>query len=303
MNEIEDRFYGALLGLACGDALGTTVEFSPRGSFAKVTGMTGGGPFHLKPGQWTDDTSMALCLAESFAEKRAFDPVDQMTRYLNWWQWGYLSSTGTCFDIGNTVRTALSKFQSSGDPFSGDSTYESAGNGSLMRLAPVAMFGFSNPATITKLAGDSSRTTHGAAEAIESCQLLALIIYGCLMGEEKHTLLDKIEFTFYQPKVNALSKGSFLAKKYEEIKGTGYCIDSLEAALWCFFNTNSYKEAVLSAVNLGDDADTTGAIAGQLAGAFYGSKAIPMEWREVIAMREDIEAIALQLYSHSAEKC
>lgn len=109
-----ERYRGALLGLACGDAVGTTVEFQPRGSFEPLTDMIGGGPFRLKPGQWTDDTSMALCLAESLLNKNAFDAVDQMGRYLNWWQWGYLSSTGGCFDIGMTVSQALERYQHTG---------------------------------------------------------------------------------------------------------------------------------------------------------------------------------------------
>jgi ADP-ribosyl-[dinitrogen reductase] hydrolase len=124
-----DRYQGTLLGLACGDAVGTTVEFCPRGSFSPVTDMTGGGPFGLEAGQWTDDTSMALCLAESLLEKDAFDPLDQMGRYLNWWRWGYLSSTGRCFDIGMTVRSALARYESTGEPYSGSSDPQSAGNG------------------------------------------------------------------------------------------------------------------------------------------------------------------------------
>jgi ADP-ribosyl-[dinitrogen reductase] hydrolase len=145
---LKSRYMGALVGLACGDAVGMAVEFSPRGSFQLVTGMIGGGPFGLKPGQWTDDTSMALCLAESLLSKGAFDPADQMTRYLNWWHWGYLSSTGDCFDIGMTVQRALAHFQISGDPFSGSLDPASAGNGSLMRLAPVVLFAYPDLQTL-----------------------------------------------------------------------------------------------------------------------------------------------------------
>lgn len=299
MKEIKDRFVGALIGLACGDAVGTTVEFSPRGSFPPVTGIAGGGPFQLKPGQWTDDTSMALCLAESLVERNAFDPKDQMARYLNWWQWGYFSSTGACFDIGGTVRAALADFQNSGHPYAGSSDPESAGNGSLMRLAPVSMFGFRSPELIPKLAADSSRTTHGAAEAIECCQLLAILIYRCLSGHPKQGLLTELGHQFYQASVRALSEGAFSSKAYSELKGSGYCVQSLEAALWCFFNTESFAEAVLAAVNLGDDADTTGAITGQLAGAYYGASAVPAEWVSQLAMREDIEALASRLYVQS----
>ena len=134
-----DRFRGCLLGLACGDAVGTSVEFMPRGSFLPVMDMIGGGPFNLQPGKWTDDTSMALCLAESLLKKGCFDAVDQMERYLNWWTSGYLSSTGVCFDIGLTVRQALADFQRNGDPYAGSTDRYSAGNGSLMRLAPVVL--------------------------------------------------------------------------------------------------------------------------------------------------------------------
>ena len=137
---LSERYRGSLLGLACGDAVGTTVEFQPRGAFAPMTDMVGGGPFGLAPGQWTDDTSMALCLAESLLNQGGFDARDQMGRYLNWWQWGYLSSIGHCFDIGMTVWQALARFQRTGEPFAGSTDPQSAGNGSLMRLAPVPLF-------------------------------------------------------------------------------------------------------------------------------------------------------------------
>jgi hypothetical protein len=136
---LRERYRGALLGLAVGDALGTTLEFKAPGTFKPVTDMVGGGPFGLKPGQWTDDTSMALCLAESLIEKRGFDPKDQMDRYCRRWKEGYLSSTGTCFDIGITVRTALAHYLRTGEPFAGSTDPFTAGNGSLMRLAPVPL--------------------------------------------------------------------------------------------------------------------------------------------------------------------
>lgn len=300
MNSLEEKFVGALIGLACGDAIGTTVEFSPRGSFKPVTGMFGGGPFQLKPGQWTDDTSMALCLAESLVGKSAFDPKDQMVRYLNWWQWGYFSSTGSCFDIGNTVRASLVEFQNTGDPYAGSPDPASAGNGSLMRLAPIVMFGFKTPEHLPLLAANSSRTTHGAAEAIECCQLFSLVVHRAFSGIQKQELLSGAMHSFHQSKVRELATGAFLEKPYSELVGSGYCVQSLEAALWCFFNTASFEEAVLAAVNLGDDADTTGAITGQLAGAFYGAAAIPSEWVGTLAMRSDIEALARQLYAKYA---
>jgi hypothetical protein len=138
--EIIDRYRGALLGLACGDALGTTLEFESSGTFKPVTDIVGGGPFGLKPGEWTDDTTMALCLAENLIECNGFDPADQMTRYLRWYREGNLSSNGRCFDIGNTTRDALTRFERTGEPYSGSTDKYSAGNRSIMRLAPVPLF-------------------------------------------------------------------------------------------------------------------------------------------------------------------
>ena len=134
-----DRFRGCLLGLATGDALGTALEFKQPGTFTPIDDMIGSGPFGLKPGQWTDDTSMALCLATSLIETGGFDPLDQMQRYVRWFREGYMSSTGECFDIGNTTHDALSHFERFGDPFAGSTNPNAAGNGSLMRLAPVPM--------------------------------------------------------------------------------------------------------------------------------------------------------------------
>ncbi|WP_255206196.1 ADP-ribosylglycohydrolase family protein [Janthinobacterium sp. BJB401] len=296
---LHDRYLGAMLGLACGDAVGTTVEFSPRGSFAPLTDMTGGGPFGLQLGQWTDDTSMALCLAESLVLKGAFDPADQMVRYLNWWQWGYLSSTGTCFDIGGTVRDALASFQETGNPWSGSTAPDTAGNGSLMRLVPVVLFAYPDVAAAVACAADSSRTTHAAPEAVESCQLFAALLCGALTGTAKEALMGSIAYRPAEPKLRELASGSFIGKTEQQIRGTGYCVESLEAALWCFFNTDSLEEAVLRAVNLGEDADTTGAIVGQLAGAYYGAQAIPARWLDVLAMRGDIEELADNLFERA----
>ncbi len=296
MISTHERYVGAMLGLACGDAIGTTVEFSPRGSFTPVTDMTGGGPFALKPGQWTDDTSMALCLAESLLTKGCFDPADQMGRYLNWWRWGYLGATGSCFDIGMTVRDALARFEASGNPYSGSTDANSAGNGSLMRLAPVILFAHGDLENVHKYAADSSRTTHGAAEAVESCQLFGEIISAALSGKPKQALLKDLQFKPLLAKTAAIASGAFLEKSENEIVGSGYCIASLEAALWCFFKTDTFEDAVLRAANLGDDADTTAAIVGQIAGAFYGAGAIRADWIEKLSMRAEIEEMAVNLY-------
>jgi ADP-ribosyl-[dinitrogen reductase] hydrolase len=180
-----ERYQGCLLGLACGDAVGTTVEFRTRGSFEPVTDMVGGGPFGLTAGEWTDDTSMALCLAASLVHCEGFNAVDQMNRYCNWRSVGYMSSTGNCFDIGLTVSGALTRYLASGDPFAGDPDPRTAGNGALMRLAPVPMFWAASAQATWRQAGESTRTTHGAQEAVECSQLFALQLRAALLGESK----------------------------------------------------------------------------------------------------------------------
>lgn len=299
---LSERYRGSLLGLACGDAVGTTVEFRPRGTFAPLTDMTGGGPFGLEPGQWTDDTSMALCLAESLLSKDGFDAADQMGRYLDWWQWGYLSSTGRCFDIGSTVRQALSRYQETGNPFAGSTDPQTAGNGSLMRLAPVALFYYPSVERVVASSAESSRTTHAAPEAVECCRFLGLALATALSGAPKATLLDLGGYGFREPAVSRIAAGSFLRKSRDEITGSGYAVASLEAALWCFHHTSSFEAAVLEAANLGDDADTTAAITGQLAGAHYGVEQIPQHWLRRLCRRTEIEATADALFQAATSR-
>jgi ADP-ribosylglycohydrolase len=186
------RFRGSLIGLACGDAVGTTIEFARPGSFAPIEDMVGGGPFRLEAGEWTDDTSMALCLATGLVEQQAFDPVDQMQRYVRWWREGYLSSNGRCFDIGNTVRAALHRFEETGEPCCGSTDPNTAGNGSLMRLAPVPLFFSRHPQRAIEAAAESSRTTHAAATAVDACRYFAGLIAGALAGCGKDELLSPL---------------------------------------------------------------------------------------------------------------
>jgi ADP-ribosyl-[dinitrogen reductase] hydrolase len=293
-----DRFRGCLLGLAVGDAVGTTVEFRPRGSFAPLTDMVGGGPFRLEPGQWTDDTSMALCLATSLVERGGFDPADQMERYCEWYLSGYLSSTGRCFDIGNTVRTALDRYRQSGDPFSGSTHPRSAGNGSLMRLAPVPMFYHRDRAQALHYCAESSRTTHGATECLEACRLFGDMLLQALGGAEKrHILRAGRADDFASPAIKAIARGAHEQKIPAMIRGSGYVVECLEAALWCFLATDSFEQAILAAANLGDDADTTAAVCGQVAGAHYGESGIPAHWLGRLTMRDEIGDLAERLFS------
>ena len=339
MSEVtaRDRFRGCLLGLAAGDALGTTLEFKKPGTFEPIDDMIGGGPFHLKSGQWTDDTSMALCLAESLIEMDGFDPMDQMQRYVRWWREGYLSSTeGPAFDIGTTVRSALSRFERTGEPYAGSTDSNSAGNGSLMRLAPVPMYFAGDAEEAIDRSAESSRTTHGVAEAVDACRYFAGLLVDALKGVDKDTLLAPRycpveglwERSPLAEKIAEVADGSFkdrnppdcffedmsylsektrLSLKSEshedtsKIKGTGYVVESLEAALWAFHKSSDFRDGALLAVNLGDDADTTGAIYGQIAGAYYGVEAIPESWRERLTMVAEITAIADTIYDHARQ--
>ncbi len=302
--EMRDRYRGCLLGLAVGDAVGTTLEFARPGTFEPIKDMVGGGPFRLKPGQWTDDTSMALCLAESLIEKRGFDPIDQMERYVRWYRQGHLSSTGECFDIGNTVRKALLDFGRTQEPYCGPTDERSAGNGSMMRLAPVPLFYAREPQRAVEMAGDSSRTTHGASTCVDACRYFGGILVGLVNGASKEEVLSERycpvagywEANPLVKEIDEIAAGSFKHREPPVIKGSGYVVKSLEAALWAFHRTKSFQEGCLLAANLGDDADTTGAVYGQIAGAFYGESGIPASWKEKLALRETIESFADKLF-------
>ncbi len=296
------------MGLAAGDALGTTVEFRQPGTFAPVEDIVGGGHFGLNPGEWTDDTSMALCLAESLIERRGFDPADQLTKYVRWYREGHMSVTGKCFDIGGTTTDALERFERTGNPYSGSTDPGMVGNGSLMRLAPVPLFyarGATRPAEVMERSGESSRTTHGARTAVDACRYMGALIAGAVNGASKEDLLSER----YSPvgggywlehplvdEVNEVAAGSFKRREPPQIRGRGYVVASLEAALWAFNKGGSFREGCLLAVNLGEDADTTGAIYGQLAGAFYGEKGIPEPWRLRLAHRLLIEYLSERLF-------
>jgi len=291
-----ERYRGCLLGLAAGDALGTTLEFQSPGSFDPISDVVGGGPFNLKPGEWTDDTSMALCLAESLIAKRGFDPVHQLETYVRWWRDGHFSVKGYCFDIGNATRGALARFQRTKESYCGDPSPGAAGNGSLMRLAP-AVLAFANDTTvaITK-AGESSQTTHAAPECVDSCRYFAALLVAAIEARSKTEILST-SMSGLAPKVAAIAEGSFKLKEPPQIRGSGYVIHTLEAALWAFNSTDNFRDGALAVVNLGEDADSTGAVYGQIAGAFYGESGIPEEWRAKLAMKETIVSLAEGLYA------
>lgn len=299
------RHAGALLGLAVGDALGAAVEFRAPGTFAPLDDLRAGGVHGLEAGQWTDDTSMALCLADSLLLAGGFDARDQMQRYLRWYRSGYRSVTGSCFDIGNTTRAALHAFEQTGEPFSGATEPRAAGNGSIMRLAPVALRWSHAPAEAIAHAAASSRTTHGAIEAVDACRYLAGLLVGALRGEARDVLLAPM----YSPlgdgwtadplavEIAAVAAGSFREREPPVIRGAGHVVRSLEAALWAFARAEDFRHGALLAANLGEDADTTAAVYGQLAGAYFGADRIPAAWLDRLALRDEIERVGLALHA------
>ena len=296
-----DRAKGCLIGLAIGDALGAPAEFSDKGTFEPITNYRDGGPFNLKAGQWTDDTSQALCLAESILSNKGFSQGDFLTRMVNWKQYGYNSSTGKCFDIGIGTAAALQQYESTGKV---PSNANSGGNGNIMRLAPVAIAFFRDNYKTQEIASLSSLTTHGHISALTCADFLGVMLrsyivssdyegditYNCQTNDEAYEI-DLCSVTLERI-ANAV-----ISNESEWHNVSGFSTDTLCAALYCFFNTESFEECVLAAVNLGGDADSVGAVAGQIAGAYYGLSKIPQKFIDGLQDSDRFLTLAEQLFN------
>lgn len=304
MNKL-NKAIGSLVGLAVGDAIGTTVEFKTRDTYPVLTDMVGGGVFNLEPGQWTDDTSMALCLGNSLL-KNGFDIDSQLSEYFQWYSTGKYSSNGKCFDIGNTTANALIQWDENFNTVNNDSV-ECSGNGSMMRLAPLIIYSRTEEAYTQEYVDflqdirESSEATHAYVTAVDACVGLGVILNRILYYPARESILDFVNtepgmFGITDPEIIKVLQGSYITKKRSDISSSGYCVHTLEAALWCFYHTDSFKDAVLLAANLGDDADTVAAVTGQIAGAFYGLDGIPVEWVNRITMSTEIQALAHDLF-------
>jgi ADP-ribosyl-[dinitrogen reductase] hydrolase len=302
MQEIEkkrkNKAFGSFFGLIVGDALGAAVEFKQRGSFKEVKEMRAGGPHGLEAGFWTDDTSMALCLAESLTEK-GFKLQDQLERYLKWYREGYLSSTGSCFDIGANTARSLEYYEKQRElPPKSD---RAAGNGSIMRLAPVPIYFKDDFAEAVKYSGESSLTTHNNQMAVDSCRYFGGLLQQFINARIKmkafkiKVIKDTAVDLDLDERVIMAVNGAFKKGK-NEIKSDGFVINTLEASLWSFINSDSFEDAVLTAVNLGDDTDTVAAVTGQLAGAYYGYQLIPDKWLTKLADYDLLKEIVEKLY-------
>ena len=278
-----DNKLGLFLGLAIGDALGAPLEFQKANEPENyLVEYTAGGPHNVSIGEWTDDTSMALALATSLIEKKGFDADDIMTKFCEWYQQGKFCTRDKCFDIGNTVYNALSSYSDSIkqnqflQPYRGMTSEDTSGNGALMRMAPVIIFAKDlDQAKI--LAVQQTLLTHGS----ELC-----VKYSTMLAEELYTGKAIEKYSEYKLP-NSINR--------EEVMSGGFVKETYEAAWWSFSTTNNFEDCIIKAVNRGHDADTTGAVAGMIAGRYYGYRNIPEHFKENLMMHKRLYDIAVSL--------
>ncbi len=307
---LQERFRGALVGLAVGDALGAAVQHRKPGSFTAANDLLGGGPFELPRGAWTDDTAMALCLAESLAECGGFDPADQVARYQRWQRAGHLSSTGECVGITAGVARALATAGWTGKAFAGSHDPAQLDKETLSRVAPAVLFFLAEPRDAVHYAAEAARTTNQSPLVLDSCRYLAALLAGALQGVGRPQLLAQRyspvaglwdERPLKEP-VAAIAEGSYRRAAAADLEAGGTVLQTLEAVLWALDHSGNFREGALLAVNLGLDADVTGAVYGQLAGALYGVSGIPPTWRAALLKREQIENLADRLLACALQR-
>lgn len=315
-----------IMGLVVGDALGVPVQFMDREEIRNrpqgpVTGMEAGGVYQMPEGTWSDDSSMALATLVSLLEKKEADPVDIMQRFVKWDQEGEYTPFGRAFDQGNTCSNAIHKFMKESNIETCGATGErDNGNGALMRILPVCLYYYDRQKIVCTSEDEAmegihriSGLTHNHLRSKICCGIYYFCVKSIIDGIRK-TTVPALEvllqegmnkgLEYYRQDIRNLTEMAHLKKLYhlsefagipeDEIRTTGYVIDSFEAAIWCLITTDSYKECMLKAVNLGDDTDTVAAIAGGLAGLYYGYETIPQEWTVVIKRREWIEELCQQ---------
>jgi ADP-ribosyl-[dinitrogen reductase] hydrolase len=300
---LRDRFQGALLGLAVGDALAAHTQFRKPGSFAAVGDLLGGGPFDVPRGAWTDDTAMALLLAESLLEREGFDAHDQVARYARWQREGYGSATGQCVGITASVARALATAQYKRQPFAGSHDPEQLDKEPLSRVAPAVMYFFADASSAVARAAEAARITAQAPMVLDCVRLLAAMLQLALAGREKPVILRPPQEMWVSPstraEVMALWEGSYADRMPPEIGGGGHILQALEAAVWAFARSANFREGALLAANLGHDSDVVTSVYGQLAGAHYGVSAIPGIWRNSLIKQEVVIDTADRLLTHA----
>jgi ADP-ribosylglycohydrolase len=293
----------ALIGLAVGDALGVPVEFKSRQQLEKqpLLEMIGYGTHHQPPGTWSDDSSLTFCTAQSLIN--GYDLEDIALRFTQWYGSGYWTAHGKAFDIGGTTYNAINRLREGENPlYSGDFEEDYNGNGSLMRILPLAFFLQDKPIDERyRIVKEVSSITHAHIRSVICCFIYveyAILLLGkqdkfSAYAHMQDIVNDFIDISYSERKLFDRVLLHDISSYYKaEIRGSGYVLHSLESSLWCLLNGNTYKDTVLSAVNLGEDTDTTGAIAGGLAGILYGLDSVPPSWIGVLARREDILTLA-----------
>jgi ADP-ribosylglycohydrolase len=291
VGSLRERFLGAMLGLATGDALAAATQYRRPKSFPNVGDLLGGGPFDLPRGAWSDDTAMALCLAASLTEKEQFDPRDQLQRYVRWQRDGYLSATGQCLGITASTARALALGQRRRQPYSGSHDPTQLDPEPLSRVAPAVLFAFADAGHAIQAGGDAARVTCQAPLVVDTCRLLAALVHAALRGESRAQLLRPSAALFSARPLHGEVE-ALLDTIDEAARSNGGALDVLRLALRAFQATNTFRDGALLAVNQGGNSDVIGAVYGQLAGAHYGINAIPPGWLAALALREKIEALA-----------
>ena len=308
---MKQKIYNTLYGAIVADALGVPVEFLPREALMKkpVKTMTGYGTYNLPKGSWSDDSSMTLCLAESIGRLKGIDYDDIMRNFSAWYKHAKFTPNHKVFDIGRTCYTAIVNFRKGKEPLDCGLTDENNnGNGSLMRISPLPIYLYflCSPDAMDKeenfeIVHNISKLTHGHKISLIGCDIYCAVMLEILNETKKEELLQKAlpkigEFVRHHPNYNdALSKYDRITHKnftelpVDKIKSSGYVVDTLEAALWCFLTTENYKDCVLKAVNLGSDTDTVACIAGSIAGLYYGD--IPADWIDCIRNKKTVDKI------------
>jgi ADP-ribosyl-[dinitrogen reductase] hydrolase len=290
-----DRARGAFYGCAVGDALGAPIESCPRDCGPVISDMIPADQWGLPAGSWTDDTSMMLCLAASLVATQGLpDGNSELVHYCHWYTKGYLSVSDECFDIGRTCKLALEHFMDTGETVAPTDTERYLANGSLMRTGPVGILAFGNVDVALEHGRACSATTHAHPLCMDACGVFSALVTRAIEGDSKADLLESLAFLSAQvhdARLLRVLDGSFMRKTRDEIRSSGFVLDTLEAALWAFFTTASFSEGALLAVNLGGDADTVGAVYGTLAGAFYGNSGIPEHWIITLQGRKYLDGV------------
>jgi ADP-ribosylglycohydrolase/protein-tyrosine phosphatase len=294
---LRDRFQGAMTGLAIGDALAAATQFRRRGSFSAVGDLLGGGPYDLPRGAWSDDTAMALCVAESLVERGAFDSRDLLERLVRWQSEGHLSATGQCVGITSTVARALAMSQWRRGAPAGSHDPAQRDPEALSRIAPAVLYAFHDEAQAVDIAAESARMTCQSPVVIDACRLLAAMLHAALRGEPRARVLVPSQTVFAtQPLKHEVATIAMAAPKSGAFEGKDPAgadvLGALRAARWALATTTSFRDGALAAVNLGGHSDVIGAVYGQLAGAFYGAQGIPAHWRTALVRQELVAGLA-----------